>query len=350
MSIQANLKMGVRGQYKLQVRKGVWDEAAGRLMPGEIVRETPWCKNVITATGLNFFLNRTSVSGNSVFMHCVVGTGNTAPAIGDSTLATYRNVYSIVQSYAMTRNSTTPPYWNKHSIVYRFDAGAASGNIAEAGLVFSTSSSIASINGSTAVSSRALIVDGGGSPTTVAVAADEFLDVTYELFWYLPTEASGNFNQTIDGAVVSTAYVLRPLNIDQVTGPWHEMNFVQGTIGGSNGYCAMSPIYPYAGNGSASVSSMVSAGAISTVTGDTITGTLNSTMMASSVSAAAYTSGTYYRDFTYNWDLNKGNVSISALQVHHNWGAWQMSLSPAVPKTNTKTYSFTIRISLANYP
>ena len=57
---------------------------------------------------------------------------------------------------------------------------------------------------------RALILDGGGSPTTLTILSDETLDVTYTIRVYPPTtDVTGSI--TLDG--VSYGYTIRPCNV-----------------------------------------------------------------------------------------------------------------------------------------
>lgn len=64
--------------------------------------------------------------------------------------------------------------WRRRT--FRFSAGAAAGNLSEVG--------IGGYYENNLLFSRALIVDDLGSPTTINVLSDEFLDVTYELRLY----------------------------------------------------------------------------------------------------------------------------------------------------------------------
>ncbi len=87
---------------------------------------------------------------------CMVGSGNAAPAETDTALQARASTSNInVQS----NNSNVSPRYGWRRRTFRFAAGAAAGNLSEVGVGWTT----------TAVFSRALILDGSGNPTTITV-------------------------------------------------------------------------------------------------------------------------------------------------------------------------------------
>lgn len=164
--------------------------------------------NLITDTGLaEIFSSPGDGFGVSYLLgNCVVGTGNTAPAKTDQSLAAWLATRSNGQ-YAPTPVYVAgpPAYW-KIVGVYQFATGVAAGNLAEVG-IFPYSKT------KDTLLSRALIVDGGGNPTTLVVASDEILNVTYELRVYQDlSDTVGTF--VSDGVTYNT--VSRVCDIDAV--------------------------------------------------------------------------------------------------------------------------------------
>jgi hypothetical protein len=147
--------VGLAGRYRFVVRSAETNQ---------IVRETDWIDNIILTSGLN----RLGTGGWYGFMH--IGTGTATPVIGDTVLAAQSASTSIVQSNAVT-SSGTPLYIVSRTVAYRFNAGVLNGNYTEVGIGWT----------STQLFSRALILDGGGSPTSITVGITEYLDVYYEL-------------------------------------------------------------------------------------------------------------------------------------------------------------------------
>jgi len=168
---------------------------------GRLVRDTGDMPNLITNYGLSR-INLTTWNNDNA-RYCQVGTGNTAPQVTDTSLASYLAT-SDLRPYGTphaTGNSrangilTRPYYWYARS-TWRFNPGEATGNIQELGVGPSTSGNLVS---------RCLTVNESGVPTTVTVLADEYLEVTWTFYFYLweddgsgdPGDVSGTI--TLDG-------------------------------------------------------------------------------------------------------------------------------------------------------
>jgi len=127
-------------------------------------------KNLILDQGLDLVADNGLAT--AVFAYCAVGTGSTAPATSDT---------SLVSELARTNNTFDSDTYTKTangvydiSRYFEFAYGSANGNLTEFGM------SPDSAGGSN-LFSRALFVDGGGSPTTITKTSDEKLRVTYTL-------------------------------------------------------------------------------------------------------------------------------------------------------------------------
>lgn len=135
----------------------------GNEIPGSRKVVAPWQDNMVVDSGLD------NMASGGFMNRCSVGAGNTAPAAGNTEL----------ESILATANGTVaqgPAGEGFNSIVgtYVFGQGTATGIIAEVG-VRPTSGNI---------TTRALIEDENGDPTTIAKGPMDVLTVTYQLREY----------------------------------------------------------------------------------------------------------------------------------------------------------------------
>lgn len=323
-------KFKVSGKYKAVVR--------GQDM--EVRRQTGWFDNVVTNAGVQMLLGgASSVLGQEGFyVSCCVGSGNATPSVGDTQLASFvaGAPFGSVISSGHTRNSSEPPYYSRIEITWRYGMGAAAGNISEVGIANTGGTPVA---GST-LFSRALIRDAIGNPTTITVLPDEYLDITYHLYIYAPAETTGIFSQTIDGTPTDFAYTMRACNMNTGGAP----NNSQGWAGASAGGTALPTVMAKALSGANYTSlypSPSTLGDVSSVPSGT----------AAFIPTASSAAGNYalkYRDLTYTASLGDANITFDAYKMQFNIGCMQMKISPPIAKVGTKTYNFTIRVTLDN--
>ena len=211
-------------------------------------------------------------------------------------------------------NAGASNYESKHTVTYEFALGAVVGNMAEIGVGWAST-------GAT-LFSRARIVDGGGSPTTITVLVTEILQATYRLTAF-PTLTDSTSTFLVSG--VSTTYVSRLASA---------ANYLN--IGYSASELISNPQMDVR-NGSLGA----------------ITGTPSGSSVAISAAASpAYIPGTYYRDSVFTAALAQGNLSggISAVYFQGSGAFGQISFSPVIAKDNTKTLSLTFRTAWARRP
>lgn len=165
---------------------------------GTPVRKIPTFHNVITDYGLDQIGN-TGYGDDSFYgytpcvaPYCHVGTGNNTPTEQDTTLETW---VAQVKNANVGGNTyhAGPPRTVTSTHTWTFGVGVAAGNLTEVGLGQSHTYA-----GGSYIFSRALILDGNGNPTTLVVASDELLKVTYTLTAYLPDAPSPQV-LTLDG-------------------------------------------------------------------------------------------------------------------------------------------------------
>lgn len=284
-----------------------------------------WFPNLITDQGLDYI-----GSNSSMLARCAVGTGSTPPDVSDTTLGVEVAVTSTIQSNS-TGNSGAPDYYGYREITYRFSQGAAAGNLSEVGVG-------SNIGSPMPVFSRALILDGEGSPTTITVQEDEYLDVTYQLRNYpVLTDEEDTVSLNIGGTPTNHDLTIRAAHAG-VTDRW------ASGLGSHTGGCSTST------SGTAA-STQAFNGSLGAITGQP-SGT---NAIVSSASLQSYTSNNHYRDTIYTWGLTAANLSggISAfllkLGAGGGWGAYQFEIDPVLNKDNTKVLSLTFRHSWERY-
>ncbi|NCC40474.1 MAG: hypothetical protein EOM21_13660 [Gammaproteobacteria bacterium] len=283
------------GRYRLRV-----------LRPdGQTRLDTGWFDNLVVDGGLN------QIGLGSFLTHCSVGTSNQVPAVTNSALIGHVATTSTILSQSASA-AQSAPYYGSRAVRWRFAAGTATGNLSEVGVGWSS-----------ALFSRALIVDDLGDPTTITVLADEALDVTYELRNFAPVDDI-EFTATIAG--VSRDCIVRACNATSgsITSGW-------GISGSAIALSSSSPIIAYNG------------------TLGTVVQSPNGTAAnASSTSNAAYVGNSLEKGFSADWQLANGNLSggISCIRLATNGlGTFQIGFDPPIAKTDTNTLSMTFKVA-----
>ncbi|MGH8237836.1 MAG: hypothetical protein ACREXP_12540 [Steroidobacteraceae bacterium] len=270
---------------------------------------TGWFSNIVLDQGLDLAI--TSGDSPSFLNCCRVGTGNTAPANAQTNLIAHvAGTSNIITS--STGTVGTPDFYSWKIATYRFAQGAAAGNLAEVGIGNGTGNAAN-------LFSRELIRDGGGSPTTVTVLGDEFLDVSYEHRLYAGPLVDVASTVTISGVVYDT--VARAAGAPgAAVVPW-SMSVMDASV--------------YSG----------ALGAVSGFPGGASSGA------SSTANLGSYVNGNFFRDYTASWGLGNGNVGgCAAMAVSWratlgggNAGAHQISFSPSLPKDGTKLMTLNVR-------
>jgi hypothetical protein len=261
---------------------------------------------------LNAGLNRIGTNGD--WLSAVqVGSGTTPPAVTDTGMQSFIAGTTTIQATSVAAQPS-PPYYTTRSVTQRFAAGAAAGNISEVGIGWAAT-------GST-LFSRALVVDGGGVPTTITVLSDEVLDVTYQLRNYPPaSDVTGSITITGVGTVGTTIRAAEVTNANS----WGLGQ--SGAIGGFSTRSGEHDAY---------------SGAIGAVTG-----VPSGTSGAGSAVNAAYSSGSFKRDATITWPLNNANfgginsvrLELEAIGSSGTFGAIQIGFGTTIAKNATNTFT-----------
>ncbi len=311
--INVDTRIKLRGLYKLVVTDDT----------GKVTKQIGPFENLITNAGLDLFWNggpSLSSLGKFFIDGAFVGSGNTAPAVTDTTMtalvASVGNYNNPISNSAPLVYNAGPPPYSSVTFTAVFPAGTATGTLAEVGIGNNSTSPYT-------LFSHALIVDGSGNPTTITVLSNEQLTLTYtlELYWNT-TIQSGNIS------ISGTTYALQwlPYNINGFTGnpsyclgsnTWASLAGYSGVIG--------TPTTPPSGIYAAA---------------------------ANLPTAPTYISGNYYNTLTYTAALGDLNFTggIGTLIVSGAWHSFQIGFTPNIPKNNTYTLTFVCNVAWARYP
>lgn len=295
--------IGFEGRFKLEAFNPETGER----------HSTGWFDNLILNNGLETVGTVAPCNG------CRVGTSGDAVDVSQT---------SLVAHLAYTNTTTSTVYgWdtvgNEYGYfrrTYRFAAGVATGTLREVGVSYSSSSGMFS---------RALIVDGSGTPTPFTVEADQILDVTYELRYYpkiTDTVTVVNINGT------DHTFTIRPDNADVNLASASYVRFL-GAGGSTVGMQGMS---------TATVSSYGAISLFGTYL-ESLSGT--SGVSSSTVVISPYVNGSHERVYNYTFTPAQGSVPIVAFLFGSACGNWKATVSPAIPKDATKQLTISTKIS-----
>lgn len=305
-----NLQAKLEGEYRLVITRGDGS-----------VEDTGWFPNVILNQGLDRLGDS---AGIAIMRYAQVGSGNIAPAITQTSLQTYvaGGLSSPDSQASAFTNEGSPLYRTTLTYTFVFTQGSVLGNITEVGCGWGSS-------GAT-LFSRALILDGGGSPTSITLVAIDQLTVYYRLrIAPVVTDTTGSvtlnsisYNYTMRIAQVSSfAMVQFLLNSSS--------NFSMAAASGFTPYPAGSVLGPITGN----------------PTG--ISGT------SGTATTSTYSPGTYYRDSTFTFSNVQGNVAGGIQCIRFTWPQsysvinFQTRFDTPIPKDNTKVLTLVLRYSWA---
>lgn len=265
----------------------------------EKVGESP---NLITNNGQNLVFTQSNAISN-----CFISTGTATPAITDTQLTNPAVTGGITggQSNVVDAGS---PYQRRTTNTYRFNVGTLNGNYNEVGVGLAFNN----------LFSRALIVDGGGTPTSLAVAITEQLDVTYTL---------------CDEVITTDVPFTVNISGTDYTGFFRRFD----TASAANvvpTFFAITAATAYSGTLNAHTSSTLPTGNLGAAT---------------SITQPAYVSGNYYRDSNCVWGTGSGNGAIKSIifSTANSALRFGMQFDTAINKTNVQSLTLVMRLPFA---
>jgi len=338
--MKANMKIGVKGEYKLIRRKAITDDFGNRV-PGPVVAESEFGRNVMTT---RFFDDALTVSALGINA-CVVGENNTPPAETDTTLVDFQAATTTLQAFTVNFSTTASPRYVQKVYTFRFGEGVAAGNIAEVGTI--PSSYGGALNASAPVMSRALVKDEFGDPLVMTVLSDEFLDVIFRMTWYVPEDVTGSVNITVRGVSTPFNYTVRALGmvagLSRPAWTTQQIGCVSSTLVSNSDF---SP-------GASTLSTLQA------YTYDPATGIGSNSNDVDSMTPQTYVPGSKNRTVKFTFGLTSALIAVqsfffknySNFGYSNSIGAYQILLDAPLPtKLNTEQLSFFVNIALANAP
>lgn len=294
--------MKLKGEYRVVLNAGTPEE-----------KDHGWVPNLVLDNGLNYL----GTTGTGFAQYCHVGTNATAPAISQVSMLGYIASQSKTSSSAV--NLGTATYAARYDVTYTFDVGGVIGTIAELGVGWSATHT-------NNLFSRALVVNGVGSPTTISVTATDQLTVYYRCT-LTPSITDSTYTTLISGVSYTTVARLSSASSFFGYSAGWDSDFWGKFVGGTF-YQSTSTLGAITSNPSGS----------------------NVPVSPTSINYAAYVPGNFYRDVTFTVLPAVGNAAggIGAMQAvfqNSGWAYFQYSFSPAIPKDNTKTLTLTLRYS-----
>lgn len=297
-------KVGMSGRYQLIVRDA-W---------GIEKRRTDWFDNIILDSGLNRMGTGAPIAG------AAIGTGTSAPLATQTSLEAlaYWTTSSQGGSNATAGSS---PYNNTYTITYRTALGALDGNYTEVGVGW----------GSAQMFSRALILNGVGAPTSIAVGSAEQLDIVYQVSVYPPLVDTSNV-VTISGVDYTVTGRAASVNTTSSNVAWTPSAMVS-TVSISSAW---------ASNGNIGVITASPGGSWQPAD--------------SAANIGSYSNNSLTRSGRISFGLTSGNPAGGIKSAVMGWNgnstgcAFQYEFNPVIPKNNTKTLSLDFSMSWARRP
>lgn len=281
----------------------------GSEIPGSHEVVAPWQDNLITDSGMD------NMATGNYMTRCHIGSGNAAPSFGDTQLGFH---LATSGSGSLSNVDQGPDGEGFNSVVgtYIFPPGDGTGIISELG-VSPTSGPL---------TTRALVRDENGSPTTITKGPIDQLTVTYQLREY-PDLTDTSTQVTNPHTSETYDVVVRGLGVGLASRMYDWARY--GPLRNTSNW----GLYAYS-EGLVPADSTPSGSGGSGRTG---------------VSTAPYVPGNHYVEVAYTWDEGAGNVSGGIGSVRVNPASHiflvQASFDPPIPKDSTKTLTLTLRKS-----
>ena len=300
--------VGASGRYQLIKRNAF----------GREIERTPWFDNIILDAGLNRVGTAQAIAG------AAIGTGTSAPNASQTGLDTQVHWTTTTGAGWGTETAAgANPYNNTITYVYRTTLGALNGNYTEVGVGWASGSMF----------SRALILDGVGSPTSISVGSAEQLDIVYQLSIYPPLVDTSNVVTIsgVDYTVTGRAANVNAMN--PISQTWRPSWFASKAV----------DIFPLANN---VITTNGAIGAVTTLPAGT------QLAQGSSALIGAYSNNSMTRSARHTYGLNDSNHTGNTRSVVACWyfATFQYEFNPVLPKNNTKTMTLDFSITWARRP
>lgn len=319
---------------------------------GDIITGEYKAKNLL----LNgFFDALLDMDTNTRIKGVVFGAGTATPFETDTALQSYLGGGNSFQAQGIIRNSTVPPLSVTNWVTIRCDEGAVVGNVSELGIYRGTGTGAVPPSSSVDLATRARIVDGMGSPTTITVGADEFLEVTFYWTVYLMDGVTGTLTINLLGTPTNFDYEIRPISMQNTS---LVAGYGLGSLPSNNGTRDLTMGFLVGSAGNTEYSG---------VTGETSFGDPSASAAPPNQNIAAnkfttitqgpYTPGSKQRTFTLRLPLNNGNIASPGIRSFNLetgrfpgslWFMHQVLLDGPFQKMAGQIFDLPIQVTLGN--
>lgn len=280
--------------------------------------QTPWQHNLLLDVGLEQWGEAVDLT----FLGVKVGAGNTTPNVTQSALDSYLGVNDTTESRNLgNAQDAALDYYSFTRFIWRFNAGNATGVIAELGPTWDKNTGTGD-----KIMSRELIRDGAGDPTTINKGVNEILDVDYEIRGYQNPVDVVLPGQIINS--VSTEVTIRPSDINSAAD--RAVDYAMGNFTRSSGVSSGFQCYD---------------GEIQ----DILNEPSGSQSSNTSRSWSAYSPASLQADVATFYDQDQGNFGpgIGAAKYRTNVGSWQIGFNPHIFKLATQNLTLNYRLNWA---
>lgn len=260
---------------------------------GSVTKEMQF-ENLVLDAGLN------RLGTDAAVAFCAIGTGTATPVANQTTLQSQSQSTSTALTGTATDSGGATPYWTGFTYVFRFPIGSLGGNYSEVGVGWSP----------TLMYARALILDAGGSPTSITVGTGEQLDVYYTRRIYPPLS---DVVATTSISGVTTTVTGRALSAGSISF-WAANLFPSAAA--ASGYLAYS-------------------GGIGALTA----GPSGTPGAEGSATALPYVGNSLQRRVAVSYGPSQGNApgGVASITVPFRMMAYQFGFSPPIAKTSSQT-------------
>lgn len=285
--------------------QGVFKLSKGNLNTNEEQHITTF-NNLILDNGLNLLCTYWVVS---CFDVCSIGAGTSEPAVTDTSLTNHK--FTTYGNFISQGNVSGIYRWS--TFKYRFNPNVA-GTYTEIG-IGTTSNNLFS---------KSLIKDSNGNPIAITLLSDEYLDVTYEIRFYINTTESTitNFNlgKSVHTLNTKAAYInsTESIHFSSISGP------------GNAAFTLLNDV----------VSATNTSGPGGTISSST------------SLITLPYVGNSYERSYRAIFDLNNqvNNWPIKSAFINFGcFGLFQTEIIPDIIKTSSEILTIDFKISLGRY-
>ena len=313
------MNLGIAGEFRCVVLKE----------DGTVKEDTGYQKNLLLDQGLEFFGGN---HGSTLNLRLLIGSGNSTPEVTQTVLDAPVSIASSTSTNSdysyVDGGDGLYKFWEER--VYRF-TDIANINISELGLASSRSSSTSTpLIGDYWLTTRALIKNLSGNPTTITLLEGEFLDVYYKIHKVLDISEKSTVINMTDGDGGSIPYNVK---IKGVYVGSSSMN----TVAGYSSYVASQTYF--------SNSEWVD-----------VTSSPKGSRLANLASVEPYVERSYKRVYKISAGLNDANMEIRTISTGNSshFIPFQVRFGSVaddspIPKTASDSFEIRLEMSWSRY-